>query len=75
VAAPEPNQPLLTVPLGGGIALSNAGGLADGGPPRPLNGLVGSPAAQIFTVVVHKQALPGLATVRDVIFAVECTDA
>ncbi|GAA1712337.1 hypothetical protein GCM10009745_70640 [Kribbella yunnanensis] len=73
VTAAEDNA--TTVPLASGVALSNAGALANGQPAQPLNALVGASATQAFTVSLTKAGFAGtdLAKATDVVLGIEYT--
>lgn len=59
--------------LDAGVALSNAGALASGQPPQPLNGLVGLPATQTFTISFDKALLGNVSLdkVKDIVLGIE----
>jgi hypothetical protein len=63
----------VTVTLGNGIALSNAGELANAHPAEQLNALVGVSATQTFTVGLSKAQLTGVdfTRTRDLVLGVE----
>jgi len=63
----------VTVTLADGIALSNAGELANAHPAEQLNALVGVSATQTFTVGLNKAQLIGVdfTGTRDLVLGVE----